>query len=38
MTLLAGILIFCIGVRVGEVAAFKDTDVKGNTIEVNRME
>ena len=38
VTPLAVILIFYLGVRVGEVVAFKDTDVKGNTIEVNRME
>lgn len=37
-TPLAVILMFYFGVRVGEIVAFKETDVQGNMIEVNRME
>lgn len=37
-TPLAIIMLFFLGVRSGEIVAFKDIDVKGNKIEVNRME
>lgn len=37
-TPLAVILLFYLGVRVGEVVALKDTDIHGNTIEIESME
>ena len=37
-TPLAVILLFYLGVRVGEVVALKDTDIHGNTIEIGAME
>lgn len=37
-TPLAVILMFYFGVRIGEIVAFKDIDIEGNYIEVNRME
>lgn len=37
-TPLAVILLFYLGIRVGEVVALKDTDIHGNMIEIGRME
>ncbi len=37
-TPLAVILMFYLGVRVGEIVAFKESDIEGNEICVNRME
>ncbi|MCF2679785.1 tyrosine-type recombinase/integrase [Faecalicatena contorta] len=38
VTPLAVILMFYLGVRIGEVVAFKDIDIKGNSLDVARME